>query len=213
MEAVDIPPPQHVVAKEDGSIKYRAKDYAGAAEAYSRGLLDASASDTQRSLLLSNRAAAYLMLSRASEARADCEAALGLTNGDNALAVKILIRKSTALKQLGLLQAAVDSLLDSLTRDPASVVARDVDALRSAMSRIEAIAGLTNSYQRLLAVESVASDLGCWFRVTYIIKLKALIDLRRFEEAYNLSNILMRQGNSNDIEVLYSRARILYCRG
>lgn len=202
------------VLREQGSDAYRKGDYAAAIDIYSRALQFEGVAASDKALLCTNRAAAFLMIQRQSDAAADCDSAVQFAGSDTVLVVKALVRKSTAQKQMGRLQAAIDTLNFALGFDTGNVsIQKDLSTLKSSKSKLESLPSIVNSAVRLSTAESVTSSLGCSFRDINLIKARALIELQRTEEAYNISNVMMRQSGSGDVELLHLRAQILYARG
>ena len=204
----------YAVLRERGSESYRKGDYSGAIEAYTHALGAPAVSDSSRAMLHSNRAAAYLMLRSFKSAIEDCDAAIKWAGDDTNIIVKALTRKSNALKHAGDINAAIDSL--SRAREYESngeALLKDLSALKSVKSRYDQITNTSSSIKKLHLIDGVIADLGCSFRELNLKRLNVLIDLRRLEEAHNLSNSLLRQSGSSDSELLFARANILYYRG
>jgi tetratricopeptide (TPR) repeat protein len=88
--------------KVKGNDFYKAKNYSAAIASYTKAI----ELDTTSAALLTNRAAASLMLLQYKEAIQDCDAALVIEN-DNS---KAYFRKATALKGLGKLNEAIAAL-------------------------------------------------------------------------------------------------------
>lgn len=81
---------------------YKAKNYQGAIASYTKAIeLDAN-----NAALLTNRAAASLMILQYKEAIQDCDAALAIDKENS----KAYFRKATALKGLGKLSEAIAAL-------------------------------------------------------------------------------------------------------
>jgi tetratricopeptide (TPR) repeat protein len=85
-----------------GNDFYKAKNYSAAIASYTKAI----ELDTTSAALLTNRAAASLMLLQYKEAIQDCDAALAIES-DNS---KAYFRKATALKGLGKLNEAIAAL-------------------------------------------------------------------------------------------------------
>ncbi len=165
-----------------------AKSYQPAIAAYTKAInLDSS-----NAALLTNRAAASLMLLLYNEAIQDCNAALALDSSNS----KAYFRKATALKGLGKLPEAIAALNKGLEFDPRSATAlADKSALLSAQEKIVEIKNLLvmKQYQMALRqIEIVTKEVGGNFRDFNILKVEALLELNRPEEAYNLSNLMVR---------------------
>ena len=207
--------PLHQISKEKGSDFYRKGNYQSAVDAYSEGLTDVEASDLEKAVLLNNRAAAYLMLQQPIQANTDCDSVILLAKEDTTLRLKAYSRKSSAYKQLGNLPAAIDALTTANSIESSPALLKDVKAIQRAQSKLESISSLTNSFHKLQTVDSIIADLGCSYHALNLIKCQAFLDLRRLEDAYNLSNTMMKRGGSSSscIDLLFIRANILYCRG
>ena len=215
MEAGEVSLSMYHQYREKGSELYRQGDYPGAAEAYTCALNDNSTADNGRAMLHSNRAAAYMMQRRFQEALEDCDAAITWAGDDVSIIVKALTRKSSALKNMGKLDGAIDALLKAAEMDSKtqSVLMKDVSKLRSAKRRLDDVFQEKNFTRKLHIIDGIVADLGCCFKELSMIRLNVLIDLRRLEEAHNLSNSLLRQSGNNDSELLLARANVLYYRG
>lgn len=197
------------VWKSKGNAMYKAKSYDAAIEAYGKAIeLDGS-----NPALKMNRAAAYLMLLMYKEANSDCDAALALDDTNS----KAYFRKATALKGMGKLNEAISALETGLQHDPRSTTAlADKEGLIRAKSRIPELQQLLSErkYSAALAqVDTVIKDVGTGFRELNLIKVEALIELSRPEDAYNLSNAMMRAAQHGDVELLHLRARCFYALG
>lgn len=201
--------------REKGSELYKSGDYSGAAEAYTFALSDNATADDGRAMLHSNRAAAFIMQRKFGEAIDDCDAAIRWAGDDANIIVKALTRKSSALKNVGRLDAAIEALLKAAEIDSRSQAAlmKDVSTLKSAKRRHDEIIQEDSSIRKLHIIDGIVADLGCSFKSLSMMRLDVLVDLRRLEEAHNLSNSLLRQSGSNDSELLLARAKILYYRG
>lgn len=88
--------------KGKGNEFYKGKNYQSAINSYTKAI----ELDSTNAALLTNRAAAALMLLQYKEAIQDCDAALVLENGNS----KAFFRKATALKGLGQLTEAIATL-------------------------------------------------------------------------------------------------------
>ena len=215
MEAAEASLSLYHMYREKGSELYKSGDYPGATEAYTCALGDSTTADNDRAMLHSNRAAAFMMQRRFNEAIDDCDAAIRWAGDDANIVVKALTRKSNALKNVGRIDAAIEALLKATEIDlrAQAVLMKDVSTLKSAKRRLDEVIQETNSIRRLRVIDGIVADLGCTFKALSMMRLDALIDLRRLEEAHNLSNTLLRQSGSNDSELLLARATILYYRG
>lgn len=173
--------------KTKGNEFYMAKSYQPAIAAYTKAIN----LDSTNAALLTNRAAASLMLQLYNEAIQDCNAALVLDSSNS----KAYFRKATALKGLGKLPEAIAALNKGLEFDPLSKTAlADKSALLSAQEKIAEIKNLLvmKQYQMALRqIEIVTKEVGSTFRDFNILKVEALLELNRPEEAYNLSNLMV----------------------
>lgn len=153
------------------------------------------------------------MLLLYAEAIQDCNAALALESNNS----KAYFRKATALKGLGKLTEAIVALDKGLEHDPRSATAlADKSALLNAQAKIEEIKGLIVMKQFQMAlrqIELVTKEIGSNFRDFNILKVEALLELSRPEEAYNLSNLMMRTAQNGDVDLLRLRAQCFYSLG
>lgn len=187
--------------KNKGNEYYHGKKYKEAIEAYSQAIDDlentksvsAVPPSTTASLLL-NRAAALLMLLQYREALIDCERAISLDSTNS----KSYFRKATALKGLGRFNEALNSLGIGLELDPKSGTAlAEKESVTKAISLLSEAHSLLRDRKFRLAL-SKTEDLakvvaaGSNSREVSLIKIEALIELNRVEEAYNLSNSMVR---------------------
>lgn len=92
--------------KKIGNQHYNSHDFHDSISAYSEALDKCKQDESQRSILLKNRAAAYLKTENFKLALADCNAALKLSPGD----IKALYRRSQALEGQGQLAEALQSI-------------------------------------------------------------------------------------------------------
>lgn len=173
--------------KSKGNDFYKSKSYEAAIAAYTKAVN----LDKTSAALLTNRAAACLMLLQYKEAIHDCDAAIYLES-DNS---KAYFRKATAQKGLGKLDEAIFSLNKGLEHDPRSATAlADMSALQNAQKMIGEIKGLLvmKQYEMVLRlIETATKGIGSNFRDFNIMKVEALLELSRPEEAYNLSNLMV----------------------
>ena len=117
--------------KKKGNQHYNSRNFHDSISAYSEALrLETGLDLKDRSILLKNRAAAYLKVNNFNLALADCDAALQLSPGD----IKALYRRSQALEGEGRLAEALQSLKRVLVVD-----ASNKEALASARRLTEAI--------------------------------------------------------------------------
>ena len=175
------------IRKGKGNDFYKSKNYEAAIAAYSKAI----AFDVGSAALLTNRAAAALMLLQYKEAIQDCDAALAIES-DNS---KAYFRKATALKGLGKLNEAIAALNKGLEFDPRSTTAlADKAAFINAQAKIVEIKGMVEMKQYQMAlrqIETISKEIGSNFRDFNILKIEALLELSRPEEAYNLSNLMV----------------------
>ncbi|KAJ1435284.1 hypothetical protein B484DRAFT_393596 [Ochromonadaceae sp. CCMP2298] len=195
--------------KGKGNDFYKAKNYVAAIAAYSEAItLDAS-----NAALLTNRAAASLMLLQYKEAMADCDAAISMDPQNS----KAYFRKATALKGLGKLDEAVVCLDRGLEFDPRSTTAlADKQSLVAAKASMVAIRESLTSKQFTMAlrqVDALGRQIGSTFRDLNVLKIETLLELNRPEDAYNLSNAVMRTAQNGDVELLRLRAQCFYSLG
>ena len=197
--------------KNDGNNDYKNKKYAGSIASYSRAIQlinsisngssngsnnSSNSSDSEEiemdlSLLISlltNRAAAYLMLLQYKEANSDCDHAIKLDPTNS----KAFIRRATALKGLGLIDQAISSLEQGLLHDPTNNVAKqEKQSLLEAKAKLGTIKDLMKAKQysmALLQIDALLKVVGSSSRELNLLKIEALLELNRPEEAYNLSN-------------------------
>lgn len=192
--------------KNDGNNDYKNKKYAESIASYGRAiqLINSSSSNSNGSddseemviemdpslliSLLTNRAAAYLMLLQYKEANSDCDHAIKL-DPTNA---KAFIRRATALKGLGLIDQAISSLDQGLQHDPTNNVAKqEKQSLLNAKAKLGTIKDLMAAKQytmALLQIDALLKVVGSSSRELNLLKIEALLELNRPEEAYNLSN-------------------------
>ena len=132
------------------------------------------------------------MLLQFKEAITDCDKSISL-EGNNS---KAFFRKATAFKGIGNLDAAIDALNAGLVFEPSSSVAiTDRDSLLAAKIKIGSIrTQIQNKEYRkaLTAIDSVLKDVGSNCRIVNLLKIECLLELKRIEEAYNLSNAVVR---------------------
>ncbi len=174
--------------KAKGNEFYKIKNYKEAIEAYSRAI----ALDPTNALLYTNRAAASLMTLQYKEAVQDSDQAIAL----DANCAKAFFRKATALKGLGNIDGAIDALTAGLTSDPTNSVAlQDKTTLLNAKAKITQARDLLERRlysQTLTIIDQIAKDIGNAHREVNTMKVKALLALKRNEEALNLTNAMVR---------------------
>jgi hypothetical protein len=100
---------------------------------------------------------------------------------------------------LGNLDGALQSLSKGLELDPTNVTAAaDRDLLIAAKQRIEGCKSSLASRsfsQALSQCESIVRDLGSGIRDVNIIRVECLLELKRPQDAFNLSNAMVRAMN------------------
>lgn len=174
--------------KNAGNDFYKAKNYSGAATAYSKAI----DLDPTNALLFTNRAAAYLMSLLYKEALSDCDSAIKLDGSCS----KAYFRKATALKGLGRLDAAIEALSRGLEYDPASITAqKEKDTLVNSKGKINNVRTLMSQKQYSAAMRQcdvLIKDIGAAFPEITLLRVECLLNLSRPEEAFNLSNVLVR---------------------
>jgi len=120
------------------------------------------------------------------------------------------------LKALGRLDDAIASIDAGLQYDTNNQVAiQDKATLIQSKEKFEKVILLMEQKkfrEAIIIIDSLVSTIGSSFQQLNIMKIKVLVELRRPEEAYNLSNIVMRSAANynNDSELLYLRAKCLY---
>eukprot|EP01038_Epipyxis_sp_PR26KG_P004609 gene4609-6486_t len=195
--------------KNKGNDFYKDKDYRKAVEAYTKSITV----NPSNALYLTNRAAAYLMLLQYKEAVDDCIAAIKLDSNNS----KAFFRKATGLKGLGRLDAAIESLTAGLEIDPNSTQARkDLQLLSASKTKLLELQQLVLQKQyrsALPLIDGLIRDIGTNFRDLNLLKVEALIELKRPQDAYNLSNYMMKSAPNGDADLLRLRARCFYDMG
>jgi tetratricopeptide (TPR) repeat protein len=170
--------------KSKGNDSYKAKDYRGAVDAYSAAI----SHNPTNAALYNNRAAAYVMLLQFREAIADCDRCIQL-DGSNS---KAFFRKSTAYKALGNIDAAVEALNAGLVHDSGnSVAVQDRDNLVASKAKIASVRTMLQNREfrkALTVLDSLLKDIGNNSREVNLLKVECLVELKRTEEAYNLTN-------------------------
>lgn len=174
--------------KAKGNDFYKSKNYKEAIEAYSKAI----ALDPSNALLYTNRAAAALMTLQYKEAVQDSDQAIALDPN----CAKAFFRKATALKGLGNLQGAIDALTAGLVADPGNSVAlQDKTVLLNSQAKITQAKELLERRlysQTLTLIDQITKDIGNAHREVNAMKVKALLALKRNEEALNLTNAMVR---------------------
>jgi len=192
--------------KEKGNQKYRVKDYRGAIEDYTQALeLDPCAV-----AIYGNRAAAFMMLQNFNKVIEDCDTAISVDQGFS----KAYFRKAKALAAIGDFQGALSSYQLGLIRENTAAIVKERDEMKVLQDKSKVLQTLMDQgnylrallyLEQILAVATHAND----FKV---LKLKALIELKRYEDAYAHSTEMIKQQVS-DRSLLYLRAKSLYFMG
>ena len=187
---------------------------------------DESVATETRPLLASyygNRAAAFTMILKYRDAIEDCDAALAV---DPTFA-KAHTRKGKLQMTLGDLDGAKKSFSLGMIRDPNDSAMlkqkEEVDTMQKrydiAVDMLEKVrSGASGSFvrrdsmQALRQIEIVLAACPEWNEAG-LIKVEALINLERSEEAYALSTKLLRKGMGQNSTLLLLRARCLFNMG
>lgn len=174
--------------KNRGNDLYKAKDYSGAIAAYSKAIdLEPSAP-----LLYTNRAAAYLMTHQFKETILDCDKAIHLDRG----CAKAYLRKASALKSLGRLDEALVVLNAGYDSDPnnAAVVQERnaIIGVKNRLTELETFISNGNYGPALLLIDQLSRDLGTQNKEINLKKVECLLKMKRVEEAFNMTNSLVR---------------------
>lgn len=211
--------------KARGDAAYKAKDYKAAVDAYT-----AAIELSESPLLYNNRAAANMMLLQYALASKDCDTAISLAGDDTATKAKALFRKTTALKGLGRIDEAIDTINAGLVFDPTSATAKkDRESLINAKAKMEELRSMlpkapapgdtpSRDYESkcrkaLPIADAIIREIGSNIRDVNLVKAEVLLGLRRTEEALNLTNAMMKVASNGDVELLSIRARCLYNMG
>ena len=187
---------------------------------------DESVATETTSLLASyygNRAAALTMILKYRDAIEDCDAALAIDPSFT----KAYVRKAKLQMTLGDLDGAKKSFSLGMVRDPNDSAMlkqkEEVDTIKKrfgiASDMLEKVrSGKSSSFvrrdstQALRQIEIVIA--ACpEMNEAGLIKVEALINLQRSEEAYALSTKLLRKGMSQNSTLLLLRARCLFNMG
>ena len=213
--------------KASGDEAYKAKNYAKAVAFYSQAIEanEANEGAEPKPGLFTNRAAAQLMLLQYKEAEADCARAIALEPGN----ARAYFRKATALRGLGRLDDAISTLEKGLGIDvkggdgggTASVSAakelRDLQEARKSLATLRVMVHEEKRHRAALTtLDQLIRTVGGNFRDFNILRLICLFNCGRTEEAYNLSNSMMRSGgaaSNGDVELLHARAECLFAMG
>lgn len=193
--------------KLEGGEKYKKKDYAGAIECYTRAIeLDAT-----NLTFFTNRAAAHMMLAHFKEALSDCDKAIAIDSTN----ARAFFRKATALKGLGLLDRAVNAYADGLKIDGSSAsdgARKEYNVLLSAKQKVEALQNVVHVQKRyssaMPVINQLIREIGSGFRDVNLLHVLVLVGLGRVEEAYNMTNSMMKVASSGDSDVLFVRAKV-----
>lgn len=173
--------------KAKGNEFYKAAKYQEAVAAYSKAI----DLDKTNAALLTNRAAAYLMLLSYKEAKEDCDAAIALDDTNS----KAYFRKATALKGLGRIDEAITALEQGLQHDPRSATAlKDKEALIKAKDCIVQLRELFSQrkFTMVLAqIEALNREIGNASSELNLMKVEVYLELDRPQEAYNLTNTMV----------------------
>ena len=208
--------------KEEGNAHYKAKEYKLAVGAYT--VACEMGGDTNPSYY-TNRAAAHIMLSQFTEALEDSNLSLAIDSNNP----KAYLRKAAALKGMGqFLQAlaAYDACI-ALDVDASVAIQRDRNDLALAVANLEKyehVLSLGNPpptaitlRQALPVLDGLYKTLGSGAIKLNLLKAVCLLGLGRVDEAYNLSNSMMRSSTSGvgsfTSELLMLRARCLGAMG
>jgi len=197
------------VLKEQGNEYYKSKQYTKAVQCYTEAI------DAGGSYRL-NRAAAQLMLLNFKDGLADCDSAIAMEEG-GATNSKAHFRRATCLRGLGRMEHAIAALTTGLELEPTSASAladrNSLLAARDALPRLQQMVSEKKYRQALVAVDATIKSVGSSFRDFNIIKAECLLECGRPEDAYNLTNALMRVAANGDVELLRLRARCFYIMG
>ena len=198
--------------KSDGNDFYRAKNYHEAIRAY--GVAIQLDGENNPPFYL-NRAAAYLMTKQYQEAVEDCDLSLKLDSNN----AKAYFRKANALKGMFKISEAMQSWESGLVLDPSNEAARkDRDATQVSINAMDNLKTMMSDNGNSSAkfrvcwqqAENMTKVFGSNNREINLIRVECMLGSGKTEDAYNLSNSMMRnaQGGS-DLELLQLRAKIL----
>lgn len=139
------------MSKEEGNKYFNENKFSEAAGCYSKALAVASITDSEKAVLLKNRAACFLKLNKYHEAVADCTGALDICPVD----CKALYRRTLALEQTGQLEEAYKDARKLIQLEPKNtaiqpilrrlhcVIQDKVDQHRSTDNRVSQMFDLT----------------------------------------------------------------------
>ena len=158
-----------------------------------------------------------MMLLAYKEAVSDSDTAIKLDPAN----ARGYFRKATALKGLGNFDGAINAYQEGLNYDNTSAAdsARsEMNVLIRARDKIQSIKDLLLAKRyapALTHVTNLMTEIGANFRVVLLLKLECLVELKKCEEAINLSNQLMKSSavGAGDVELLLLRAKCLYYNG
>ena len=198
--------------KDKGNQLYVQKQYKEAIVAYTEAINQSPEIATY----YTNRAAAYLMVLEYNNALNDCNKAISIDKNN----AKAYFRSATALKGLGKLDAAINILNEGLNYDNSDNAKNERDILVKAKNSIPILQQtvVNNNQHQLFSalseIDNIIRSIGSNFRDFNILKADILLKLKKTEEAYNLTNNMMRNSNgSNDFDLLSLRSNILYAMG
>ncbi|KAH6936395.1 hypothetical protein HPB50_016455 [Hyalomma asiaticum] len=135
------------VVKQEGNDLFKAGDFAGALDKYTKAL--SIADSPERAVVLNNRAAANLKLHRYEDALKDASEVLELNPSD----VKALFRRSQAYEALGKVDEAFKDARKILHIDPKnSAVQQNLRRLSHAIEKIAKNASTTNKVTQMIGV-------------------------------------------------------------
>ncbi len=184
--------------RKAGKEYYTANKYDEAAEAYSQALYYAPVSWPTRSIVLGNRAAAYMMSSRFVEAAEDCEAALLV---DSSM-VKLHVRHARCMLRLGMFKAVDEICTRVLEMAPPSaqqkIISADQDVNQAKIDAKKCLKDVVTArqlsqqmtgcesildWEAVLRVSDVLTELCPQFKMAHTAKVRALNKLSRWDEA------------------------------
>mmetsp|Transcript_42440 Transcript_42440/g.66390 ORF Transcript_42440/g.66390 Transcript_42440/m.66390 type:complete len:572 (+) Transcript_42440:90-1805(+) len=190
--------------KEEGNQKYRAKDYRGAIDCYTKALQ----ADPSIVSIYGNRAAAQMMLAEFDKVVADCDTAIGLDPNF----AKAYTRKAKALAATGDFPGALAACQLGLTRGAGDrKEMADLKLLADKASVLPALAAQGNWLRALLFLDQILA-VATHKDEFKMLKLKAMVALGRHEAAYAYSTELI-QARVRDRGLVPLRARALYGLG
>lgn len=198
--------------KSDGNDLYRAKHYSEAIKAYGVAIQLDGESNPPYYL---NRAAAYLMTKQFQEAVTDCETSINLDSSN----AKAHFRKANALKGMFKISEAMQSWEAGLALDPSNEAARkDRDSTQVSINAMENLRTMMSDNGNSSAkfrvcwqqAENMTKVFGTNNRQINLIRVECMLGSGKTEDAYNLSNSMMRSASGgSDLELLQLRAKIL----